>query len=127
MSRFFQKKNRSTLYSLPVLFGLILLIFFLGRAVWNAYSESVETKKQVARVQAEFNEVSSRVSTLSKDVASLKTEDGVEKEIRKRFSVAKDGEQVVIIVTDPPKDEEVPQNSEPGFFKNLIQSIRDFF
>lgn len=125
MNRFIQKNRRSKIYSLPVIVILLILVVFLARATWKAYSESVETKKQVALMQAEFDEVYSRTNSLSQGLASLKTQEGIEKEIRKKFSVAKEGEQVVVVIEDnaTPTTSDIQENK--GFFGRLIDGIKN--
>lgn len=125
MNRFIQKNRRSKIYSLPVIVILLILVVFLARATWKAYNESVETKKQVALMQAEFDEVYSRTNSLSQGLASLKTQEGIEKEIRKKFSVAKEGEQVVVVIEDnaTPTTSDIQENK--GFFGRLIDGIKN--
>lgn len=59
---------------------------------------------------------------LSTDISKLKTENGVEESIREKFPVAKEGENVIVIVDDktPPA---VPKQESGGFFSFL----RNFF
>lgn len=76
-------------------------------------------------MQAEFDEVYSRTNSLSQGLASLKTQEGIEKEIRKKFSVAKEGEQVVVVIEDnaTPTTSDIQENK--GFFGRLIDGIKN--
>lgn len=128
VSKFLQKTKRSKVYSLPVILVLIIIVGFLSKAVWNAYNESAQTKEQVVRARLEFEDTSVRANMLSQGLASLKTQEGVEKEIRKKFSVAKEGEQVVVIIDEESNDDDNVRVEKQGFFgsiftwvKNLIQ------
>lgn len=125
VNRFIQKNRRSKIYSLPVIVILLILVVFLARATWKAYNESVETKKQVALMQAEFDEVYSRTNSLSQGLASLKTQEGIEKEIRKKFSVAKEGEQVVVVIEDNATPTTSDIQEKKGFFGRLIDGIKN--
>lgn len=128
VSKFLQKNKRSKIYSLPVIFILIITVGFLSKAVWNAYNENAKTKEQATKIRLEFEEVSTRANLLSQGLASLKTQEGVEKEIRKKFSVAKEGEQVVVIIDEESNDTDNVHVEKQGFLnsifiwvKNLIQ------
>lgn len=58
-------------------------------------------------------------------ITDLESEEGLEKEIREKFSVVKEGEKVLIITG---KDEEVvivPQ--EKSFFRSTTSWIKDLF
>lgn len=128
MSRFFQRHRRSPGYApVLILFPLFFVVILLGRATWNAYGEYVETQEQVARVQVEFDTLSSRAHDLSREVASLQTPEGVEKEIRKKFSVAKEGEQVVVIVDNNEKVSNIQPESRFGFWRSLVHNIQNIF
>lgn len=76
-------------------------------------------------MQAEFDEVYSRTNSLSQGLASLKTQEGIEKEIRKKFSVAKEGEQVVVVIEDNATPTTSDIQEKKGFFGRLIDGIKN--
>ncbi|MFM2357740.1 MAG: hypothetical protein RJA61_477 [Candidatus Parcubacteria bacterium] len=125
MSRFFQNRKTSYLYSRATLVALVLLTIFLIRAVWNAYGEMGHTREQVSSLQNEFTAISIRANDLSQDIALLETEEGLEKEIRKKFGVAKEGEQVAVIIEEK-KTEEVPvPQKDTGFFGAIFKVLKN--
>lgn len=83
---------------------LALLAFFavfLAGSVWD-----VRGKEQIARQEKEnarqaYEELKARQTNLSQSVALLQSERGIEEEIRKRFPVAKRGEEVIVLVDAP--------------------------
>lgn len=128
MSKFLQKNKKSKIYSFSIILILIFLSIFFGRATWNAYGESVQSKDRVTKIKEEFDELSMRTSSLSQGLAALKTEEGIEKEIRKKFSVAKEGETVVVLVDDELDiTEDDIEHPEDGFWGNFFQKVVDFF
>jgi len=92
-----KRKTNRWLYWLGMVFLFILLVA-MGKGVWGLVQ-----KNQMARDN--YNEAENRLVELEKEkkqlmanVAILKTERGIETEIRKNFSVAKEGERVITIV-----------------------------
>lgn len=77
---------------------LLVLLIAMGKGVW-----SLVQKNQIAHQN--YNEAENRLAELEKEkkqlaanVAILKTDRGIETEIRKNFSVVKEGEKVITIV-----------------------------
>jgi cell division protein FtsB len=103
-----KKKFRQLLFS-NISFLLLLIVFgFAVRGTWHMYSKEqaasaarVESEKQLAALYA-------RKNFLVSEVGELRTEGGVEREIREKFSVVKPGEKVVVIVDSTTTPEEMP-------------------
>ena len=128
MSRFFQNRKISYRYSKLVLIILMIGSVFLMKAVWNAYGEMIHTREQASALQQEFDSISVRAHELSQNVSLLGTDEGVEKEIRKKFGVVKEGERVVVIIEEKPVEQKDTPLEKQGFLgsiftwvKNLIQ------
>ncbi len=127
MIRFYQKNRERSVYSRLILVLVLIVGLFLGKAAWNAYGEMTQTRREAKRTEDEFKALSIRGEALAADIERLKTEEGVEKEIRKRFSVAKEGEYVAVIV-DSSKEkapEIIPE--EKGFFGKFFDKIKSLF
>jgi cell division protein FtsB len=94
--REFQQKRRikRRIYSTPV---IIILIFVID-GTWKVYQKDRESKANLARAQNELTSLNTRDATLTSDIARLKTNQGVEDEIRSKYEVSKPGEQVLVIV-----------------------------
>lgn len=69
-------------------------------SAWNMYQTSYGTKQRVERLQAEHDELKQREEIVSSAALSVSTERGLEAEIREKFSVAKEGERVIVLVDD---------------------------
>ncbi|MBU0611853.1 hypothetical protein KKA39_01370 [Patescibacteria group bacterium] len=60
------------------------------------------------------------------DIANLNTSKGIEESIRDRFGLAKEGEEMIIIVEDKNLNENVENSEKKSFFpflKNLFKNI----
>lgn len=95
---------------------------FLGNATWNVYQKYGEAQGNEETVLNELMKLQERESDLSADVERLNTERGVEEELRKRFGVAKKGEEVMIIVEPVVSDEGSIDDGDQkeGFWSSLL-------
>ena len=87
-------------YTKPALLVLVVVLYFLGTAVFERYSVEREMSARQVEAQAKQSELLKRKETLEERVEYLEGERGVEEEMRKHFDVAKEGEQVVILMGD---------------------------
>lgn len=110
--------------SKPALFilGIIILVF-----AWNIIgflSKMKETAKNRDIATKNIQDLSEAKTKLSADIASLETEKGIEDNIREKFGLAKEGEQMIVIVEDKNQPELNPKDKKKGFFgwfKNLFK------
>lgn len=107
MFDFYQKRKLrgfiGSRYTQAVLLVLALLI------AWSAYGRftiALEMQERRERVEAEAAALEARKDSLEAQVRYLSDERGIEAEMRRQFDVAKDGEQVVVIV-DPQSENEI--------------------
>jgi hypothetical protein len=105
----FGKKKKFTeyLYSRPSIALLAVIIVFLSIAVFQRFTVERQMALRKLEIEAQRQELMERKALLENRVDYLSGDRGIEEEIRKHFDVAKEGEQVVIIV-----DKEVPPVSE---------------
>lgn len=111
MVQFGKKKNYTDwLYTRPVLFFLGVLILMMGISVFQRFG--VERDMYARRIEAETarQEAAERKMELEEKVEYLEGERGIEEEIRKHFDVAREGEQVVILMGET---EPEPEAAEP--------------
>ena len=108
------------MHSRVVLFLLILAIVFLLKTVFGIYLKFKDSRVHRYAAQNELTELKRRADSLSKEVKRLGTEKGIEEEIRRQFSMVKDGEGVAIIVDDQLEDQ-VPGAGEGGGFWRMVK------
>ena len=121
---------RSILYS-PLIAGILLiLIFFVGHATIKMFKTYFDTRQNYEAALGEFAELKNREENIQNRINTLRTERGVEGEIRNKFGLIKEGEEVVIIVEPPVSFEgERNDNEKSGVFsaKNFFELILNIF
>ncbi len=98
----FQEKKRlkNILYSRVTLIAVFIVLIFIARATINVYYKQKESGENLAKVKEEVTGLEKRQNTLTSEINRLNTGKGTEEEIRKKFMVGKEGEQVIVIVDD---------------------------
>jgi cell division protein FtsB len=118
-----KKRYQRMIYSRITILVLILLVFFLGKAVLNVYEKAQRTKENLNIATTELENLESRGDLLEERIESFKTEKGIEEEIRDKFNVIKEGEHVIMIVDEELTDEDM-KNENSG---SLWQRIKFLF
>jgi cell division protein FtsB len=95
-----KKMVKNILFSYATIFVLGIFIALMSMSVFERFT--VEREMSMRRVEAEkeLKELKLRAAALESQVEYLEDDRGMEAEIRGRFDVVKDGEQVVIILDD---------------------------
>jgi hypothetical protein len=96
----FGKKKTITyyLYSKPVIAVLLIIVVFMSISVYHRFTVEREMSERRAEMEEERQNLIERKAELEERVDYLSGDRGIEEEIRTHFDVAKEGEQVVIIV-----------------------------
>ncbi len=95
-----KQKIRKRLYSRATFFVLLLVTVLLLKGVWGAWDKHRESKQNLKNVEQELVQARNRELELTTRIEKLETQEGMEKEIRERFSVTKPGEEIVLIVEE---------------------------
>ncbi len=121
-----KRKIRRVLYSKPVLAVLVLLILWIGVSVYERFTIEREMAHKLESRKDELEALKLRAMTLESEVGHMQNDRGIEEELRSRFDVVKDGEQVVIILEDTEKKStgtttfnEPSSQSEKTFFETM--------
>ena len=94
-----RRGNKKWLYFLALL--LLIANSFLFRGVWRLYQKSQIASNNYLSAKERLDKLEVRKNFLQGQLAELKTEQGLEKQIRNSFSVVKAGEKMVVIVDSP--------------------------
>ena len=121
-----RSRIRKRLYSPQVFFVLLVLTLIILKATLSVYWKRAESIQNLAKVTEQANALQSRQTELSANIEKLQTQSGVETEIRKKFSVVKNGEQMVVLVDDQKKTS-LPPLTQKGFFARVWDSITGIF
>lgn len=99
---------------------LFLLLLVLANSVRKVYQKKRGAELALVRMEQEMQELEGRQEDLQDFAERLKTSEGLEFELRKKFNVAGAGESVALIV----EGSEAGPNSESR--NSFWQKIKDF-
>lgn len=117
MKKFIPKHRwQNVVFSKASVFLLFLLLVFMANATWNRYQKYRESQKYKEELSFELSRLQEREKDLKDDIERLKTERGVEEELRKNFGISKDGERVIIITGDADKKSDKDEHKEKDTF-----------
>lgn len=125
MRRLQQRKLKQRLYSFWMIAVLASVAALAVFKTFDAYDKYNESKRNVDNLSAEYQHLETRKEELERRIAALNSDDGIEGEIREKFNVAKEGEEVLIII-DPKEEDLVEVESKSGF-SQFWDKISDFF
>jgi len=95
-----KQKFRHIIYSIPSLLVLFAIALLLAKGALGVVSKEKESSERLRYLEEKENSLSLREQELRKGVARLQTEEGIENEIKEKFSVTQEGEYVAVIVDD---------------------------
>lgn len=98
---------------------LLLLTVALFRGVWGVYQKEKESNALRIEAQSQLSDLERREGELRMDIAELKTDRGIEEELRERYNLAREGEGVVVLV-EPPQAPPEPRPSR-------LQKVKEWF
>jgi cell division protein FtsB len=118
--RNFQQKNgwRHIIQSKPVLILFGILILFFAYNVLGLWGKMQETEKNKKIAEDNLATLKQRKENYSTEINSLNTEQGKEKIFRENLGLAKDGEDLIVVVEDKNQPPVAPPKST-GFFSWL--------
>ncbi len=93
-----KRKIKKIAYSRITILILLILVVLLSRSTYQIYKKEKLSLANYNEVKKEFDDLKNRQTMLDSEITRLKTESGIEEEIRSKFSVAKPGETVVVVV-----------------------------
>lgn len=122
-----KRKIRRIVYSKPFILGVFIVAAFIFMSTYERYIIEREMALKLHDRVVEFESLKMRASSLEADVEHLRNERGIEEELRSRFNVIKEGEQVVVIIDDEKEkngesNKETPETQNEGkqsFFEGL--------
>ncbi|HUC89135.1 MAG TPA: septum formation initiator family protein [Candidatus Paceibacterota bacterium] len=123
--REFKKKNKYDFWHSPLALGILfcLLALFAYNMV-GLVEKAKDSSKKKSLILDQINTLKERQSSLSSDIAKLKTDEGVEETIRDKYQVVKQGEKEVVIVNDdnktPISSDTTTDHSFWGFIKKMF-------
>ncbi len=120
-----RKKIRRIAYSRPVLVVLVIFLIIFANAAYGMYDKFVETGVNSDITLRERSDLKAKQIELESRLEQLKTDRGIEEEIRKKFRVVKDGEGVIIVVDNKISGENTTITD--GVFMPIFDRIKNWF
>ncbi len=106
---------------------LVILCILFGISVIKTSKKFIHAKSIRNEYRDELAQVTQHQADLQKNIDALSTERGKEAEIRDRYRVVKQGEQMILIIdNDKNGSADVPEDN-PGFFKSIGNWFRALF
>ncbi|MEK7184885.1 MAG: hypothetical protein AAB683_01990 [Patescibacteria group bacterium] len=112
-----KKKIRKIIYSPISLILLSIVFILLVKGVIDVYKKEKLSINNLKQEQIEYEKLQVRKKTLNSSLEYLKTEQGIENEIRVKFRAVKEGEQVSVIV----------ENILPTISTSTVKEIKGFW
>jgi cell division protein FtsB len=94
------KKYRKIIFSTATLIFLSIILLILLKALWSAYNKEKLSSENLEKQRKELVRLNDRKKNLEQSVEYLKTDKGIEAEIRSKFRVAREGESLAVILDD---------------------------
>ncbi|MCK4386955.1 MAG: hypothetical protein KAV41_02655 [Candidatus Pacebacteria bacterium] len=95
-----KKRNKfgKIIYSWPILILLAALIILAGKNVFEVYKNEHTSRLNREKSEKVLMSLEERNDFIVSGIETLRTEKGIEAEIRNKFRVVKEGEQLAIII-----------------------------
>lgn len=126
MREFSQKRKiRRILYSPLVLIILTVILFFIVKGSFGVYQKYSFSKGELRKIENDLVVLQNKKTDIDKKISHLETETGIEKELRSKFDVAREGEMRIVIVEDEKEQEVVVEKK--NFLANIFTTIGGWF
>lgn len=113
------------LFSPMFLLLLFIVVLFSLRGVYKVYQKETMSREYLERAQNELKKVHDREESLANSVQYLKTSQGIDAELRTKFRVVKEGEEVAVIVGAP--TEATTTSTQVAAPVGIWQKIKNWF
>lgn len=104
-----KRKIKKFIYSKITLFILLVLILLTLKATWGVYTKYSLTKENMEKSATNAEKLLARQDFLESEIDRLQTPAGVEQEIREKYGLVKEGEEVIVIL---PAGQEIDVKAE---------------
>ena len=112
-----KRKVKSVMYHRVTLIILAILVLFLVHSTWAVFQKKRESEALRNIADKNVSELEAREQDLISKIERLDTAPGVEEEIRAKFSVVKESENMVVVLDDNSKTATTSKSS--GFWHRI--------
>ena len=117
-----KRKARRLMYHRVTLILLAILVLFAIHSTWIVYQKKRTSQEMKDVSLRNVEELRLRDEELKLRIERLQTPPGIEEEIRSKFTVAKGGESMVIIVDDQSQNMSTT-SQKTGFWQKVWQIL----
>lgn len=121
-----RQKMKRRLYSMPMLGLLLVLVVLAGRGAHGVLKKRHESAARIVELKNKIATMEERKEELNHDIEKLDTKEGIDEEIKEKFSVSREGEMVAVIV-DKRNSATTSPGSSPSWYQRLWASIRSLW
>ena len=120
-----KRKFKSFLYSKAFLVFMCIPVGFMSYAAYNAYERERETSMLRQELAKELVALERRSGELEKNIQNLEDPRGIETELRSRYDVGWEGEEVIILVEEESSTQTPPvlPESRPNLWHRFIDVL----
>ena len=97
-----------------IFLGIVTLFFFFS--MFSFVNKMEETSKNKKIIEDRITELEKSKERLNSDIIKLKTEKGVEENIRDKFGLAKEAENMILVIDDKNQAETQKEADSGSFF-----------
>ena len=125
MLEFQEKKNfRRILYCKPTLIIFVILILFFLVSVFDVYTKYNLAKNNASKTASSYEYLLKRERELSAEIEKLKTDSGVEVEIREKYGLIKPSEEVITVINGSEPGNNNKAENPGSFWQNIINGLQ---
>jgi cell division protein FtsB len=117
-----KQKMKKRLYSLPALAALLVVTVLILHGTYGVLKKQRESAMHVKELEAKVEALSNRQAELKTDISKLQTDEGIDTEIKTKFSVTREGEHVAVIV-DPKDESDDSATTTPHWYSGIIDKF----
>ncbi len=120
------KKIRKRIYSRTTFLVLCIITILIVKGTLGVIKKQRESEDDLLRARLYLKSLEKREAELSSSMSYLKTSQGLEREVRDKFSVARDGEEVILVIEEEGGEDGVKSDDRSIFIK-ISDWISQFF
>jgi cell division protein FtsB len=125
MFDFYEKRKlKKILYSKTVLALLCVPVVLMIYAAYGAYQTKQDTSERREELSAQLALLEEQATELEHDITMLEDPRGIESELRTRYEVGKEGEEVIVFVEEfGTNTERTLAEEEKSIWQTIMQTL----
>ena len=96
------------------------MVIWLSFNVFSMYKKERDTRLRRIEQRGVLNELEGREESLREEIERLSTQRGIEEEVRSKFEVGREGEEVIIIVDNPEAENVGEKYTKKTFWQRIF-------